>query len=208
MRRITLTLLSDGPTDKALIPILRWLLGQSEEQPLLECHWADLRRLRPQPKKLSNRILKATDLFPCDILFIHRDAENQPHELRYREIEEAIILARQAGFDLPHICVVPVRMQEAWLLFNIRAIREAVGNPHGSSQIDLPRLSILEDIPNPKQLLYELLLKASELRGRHLRRLNPAKYASQVTDHIEDFSPLRELPAFRRLESDIQRAEY
>lgn len=203
MNRIKLTLLSDGPADRALIPILRWLLIQRGNNLLFESHWADLSRMRPQPRGLSKRILAATTLYPCDILFIHRDAENQPYELRYREIEQAISAVSHSGFNVQHICVVPVRMQEAWLLFDAQAIREAAGNPGGTSRLNLPPLSRLEHITNPKSILYELLSAASEMHGRHLIRFNAKKRACTVTSHIDDYSPLASLPAFRRLQSDV-----
>jgi hypothetical protein len=99
-------------------------------------------------------------------------------------------------------------MQEAWLLFDTRAIREAVGNPKGSARLHLPQLSHLEEIPDPKSRLYDLLRAASEFHGRRLKRFNPAKYVYHITECIRDFSPLRELSAFQRLESDIERANY
>jgi hypothetical protein len=203
MSRIKFTLLADGPTDKALIPILKWLLIQREGSLLFESEWADLSRMRPQPRGLSQRILAATILYPCDILFIHRDAENQPHTLRYGEIDDAISEAWHQNNSIQYVCVVPVRMQETWLLFDACAIRKAAGNPYGTSRLDLPPLSRLEGVTGAKTILYGLLRTASELTGRHLERFNPKKCACHVTHHINDYSPLLCLPAFGRLQRDI-----
>jgi hypothetical protein len=57
-------------------------------------------------------------------------------------------------------------MQEAWLLFNEGALREAAGNPRGSVALELPRVTSLEGIPNPKETLHHLLREASGLSGR------------------------------------------
>ena len=81
--KLRFTLVADGPSDRALIPILQWLL-QSNLGPIpLESKFADLRELRqlPEPpRSFSVRIALSAELFPCDMLFIHRDAENQPLE--------------------------------------------------------------------------------------------------------------------------------
>ena len=126
-----------------------------------------------------------------------------PHAIRYDEIAQAIAIASESGFNLRHICIVPVRMQEAWLLFNEQAIREAAGNPNGTVDLALPRLLTVEAIPDPKTVLHDLLRVASELRGRRLKKFNPGGRARQVPEHIKDFSPLWALPAFQRLEADV-----
>lgn len=86
MDEIHYTLITDGPSDRALLPILTWILREKGDVSLVQSEWADLRRL-PQPlQSLHERILSAIDLFPCDLLFIHRDAEREDPESRYREI--------------------------------------------------------------------------------------------------------------------------
>jgi hypothetical protein len=95
-------------------------------------------------------------------------------------------------------------MQEAWLLFDNAALRQAAGNPHGSIPLTLPHLSAVERIPDPKAVLYDLLCTASEWRGRRLKHFKPSRYARLVSEQIADFSPLRALSAFRRLETDVK----
>ena len=203
MAQVVCSLLADGPSDTALLPILRWIVAQRDGNATVRCEWADLRELRPAPRSLSERILKAVEFYSCDVLFVHRDAEKQSSATRYAEIAQAIDIAKTSGFDVPHICVVPVRMQEAWLLFSEQAIRTAAGNPNGTVRLFLPHLSKVEDIPDPKTVLYALLCAASELQRRRLKKFNPGRRARQVPEHIADFSPLRALPAFQRLEADV-----
>ena len=204
MRPLIFTLLADGPSDSALMPILRWVLQKHHSVDQIQSEWADLRRLRPTPTALKDRILAAVDLFPCDVLFVHRDAEREPPDKRYEEIRMAVIAATSEGFSLPLIHVVPVRMQEAWLLFDESAIRKAAGNPNGSVVLKLPSMTSVEDIPDPKRTLYELLQSASEKRGRRLKKFYPAKHAHLIAEHVADFSPLIALNAFRRLESEVK----
>lgn len=201
MNNISFTLISEGSSDRALIPHLTWLLEQNGVG-ILYSEWADLSYVREKPKNLAEKIRVSFKLYPCDVLFIHRDTDQESIESRKNEIITAIYEA----FDvLPfYVCVIPVRMLEAWLLFDTKAIRRAVGNPNGNVELNLPKLNRIEQILDPKQLLNEKLKEASELSGRHLKRLNISHSVSQISQYIEDFSPLRELNAFVTLENDIK----
>ena len=195
MDRLDFTLLTDGSSDAILIHPLTWMLHQH-----LCCAingtWADLRRLPNPPKGLRDRIVAALDLYPCDLLFIHRDAERKPLDRRIAEIETAV-----AGLPDPLVPVVPVRMQEAWLLIDEPALRRAAGNPNGGVDLEMPTIEGLESLPNPKRVLYDLLLDASELTGRRRKKLNSGRQAMRLGELIDDYSPLLRLTAFRRAEA-------
>jgi hypothetical protein len=203
MDEIRYTLISDGSSDRALLPMLTWVLHERGGLNRIQPEWADLRRLPRPPVTLIERILAAIDLFPFDLLFVHRDAKKEKPEQRYREIHDAIKEASAKGFQTPAVCVVPVRMTEAWLLFDETSIRQAAGNPNGKTPLNLPAPNQIELIPDPKRLLSEILRKASGLGGRRLKTFNVPGSQIRITDIIEDFSPLRDLIAFQRLEEDI-----
>ena len=204
MCTIHYTLLSDGSADKALIPIITWLLRHYFDNCAIHSDYADLRRLPRPPKTLPERISTAIELFPCNLLFVHRDAENQTYQLRKNEIEHAISEVSEA-VTLPRIiCVIPIRMGEAWLLFDEGGIRKASGNPNGRIRLELPDTANLETLRNPKKILYELLRRASELKGRRLKKLNTDKCVHLVGEFVQDFTPLRQLSAFIALESDVK----
>ena len=141
----------------------------------------------------------ALELYPCDLLFVHRDAERESREVRAGEIQGS--LRRFPGH--PAVCVVPVRMQEAWLLFDEPALRLAADNPHGRMPLALPSLDRLEEAADPKEMLYGLLLLASGLRPGRRRRFRPEARVHRIAELIEDFSPLRNLPAFQALEDEL-----
>ncbi len=200
MNTISYTLLSDGSSDRMLMPILDWLLYQHCPEYSVNSAWADLGRIPRPPKTLSDKIRTALDLNPCDILFIHRDAERESLDARIREINDSV-----QGLDIPPvICVIPVRMQEAWLLFDRSAIRRAAGNPNGTTILDLPRWRDVEGLSDPKAYLFDLIRKASELKGARLKKLNVHKCAFLVSQSIADFSPLRSVRAFRALEDNMR----
>jgi hypothetical protein len=203
MIELTYTLLGDGASDEVLLRHLAWLMGQHLSPEIsTRPQWADLRACRDRPSGLAHRIRAALALYPCDLLFLHRDAENQIAQRRYDEIRVAI--EQSGGEPPPAVCVVPVRMQEAWLLFDETAIRRAVGNPNGKAKLSLPAPATVEAIPDPKAVLHESLRKASELSGRRLKKFSDRQAARRVAEYISDFSPLRQLAAFRRLEHDLR----
>ena len=205
MPHVACTLLADGPFDAALIPILQWTL---EAQPGIENAsfvWADLSRLPRPPRDLGGKIVAALALYRCDVLFVHRDAENQPPERRRNEIRDAMVEARRAWQVLPYVCVVPVRMSEAWFLLDECAIRQAAGNPNGAMPLTLPRANQVEEIPDPKAVLREVLRTASNRNRRRLKTFRVAQAARLVPQYMVDFKCLRVLSAFRQLEADVQR---
>jgi Domain of unknown function (DUF4276) len=197
------TLLSDGSSDRALIPIINWLLKTHLSECAIQSQWADLRRLDKSLRDtFEKRIQMSVDLYPCDLLFIHRDAEKEPHQYRVNEIQRAI--SQLPDRIPPIVCVVPVRMTEAWLLFDISALRKAASNPNGKVSLSLPSLKKIEDEPDPKRILNGLLREASELSSQRLKKFSESDRVHRLSELIIDFSPLRKLPSFLALESEIE----
>jgi hypothetical protein len=200
MSGLRFTLLADGSSDQVLVPILRWLLARHGIEESIDS-WADLGRLPHPPRKLSDRIRVAIDLYPCDLLFIHRDAERMRLESRKNEIQAA--LQDVAESRPPAVCIIPVRMQEAWLLIEEAAIRHAAGNRDGQEPLSMPKTGELERIVDPKTLLHDLLRQASGLHGHRLRKFSAREVAGLVSELIRDFSPLLRLRAFQELDTDL-----
>jgi hypothetical protein len=200
---ITSRLIADGNTDRALLPILNWTLAQ-HVQPgsFMNVEWAELRRLKNRPKTLRERFTRAVELYKCDLLFIHRDAENETHDNRTAEIRHE---AAASGTTIPFVCVVPVRMQEAWLLFSEQAIRDAAGNPNGKLLLNLPDFTRIESLTDPKEILHQALTNATGLNARRKKQFDPDEAQQNIPLQISDFSPLRQLSAYRSFESDLLR---
>lgn len=205
MDELRYTLLSDGPSDQALMPILTWLLRQHLHCLPIRSRWADLRRLYRPPRELYEKIRKSIELFPCDLLFVHRDAETASLEDRLNEIKQAVMDTGIVNDVSTVICVVPVRMTEAWLLFDIDAIRQAAGNPSGTVPLELHRLSDIESLPDPKGVLHRALRTAIQYGTHRRKRFDVNKAVQRVPEYIEDFSPLRSLSAFAALEEEVRR---
>jgi hypothetical protein len=192
------TFVTDGTSDRCLLPLIEWVLNQ-HAVPESQVDWADLRG-RQTGASLTGRVEAALALYPCDLLFVHRDSEGQPPSWRYEEINAA---TPDGQLCVP---VVPVRMQEAWLLHDELSIRLAAGRPSGAEPLDLPRISRIESVASPKDVLEKALVLASGTKGRRRKRFDTAKTAYRLSMLIRDWSPLRALPAFQRFEADTRDA--
>ena len=200
MTDLRTTLLSDGGSDRTLIPILDWLLQEKVKTLSLPgTRWANFGYLRKPLQNLQERVLCAVKNYPCEILFIHRDAEAQNPDSRRTEIVNAV---QQARIHPPAVCVIPVRMTEAWLLLDEAAIRSASGNPRGRLPLNLPALASIERFPDPKESLFQALKIASEQRGRRLRDLRVEERRHRVAE-LMNYQCLYELPAFQCMEKEL-----
>ena len=204
MDSLRFTLVADGSSDRAILPVLVWLLRKHFGSIPIHPAFSDLRRLPSPPTELPERIAKSLDLYPCDLLFVHRDAERESIDKREEEIRDSLSDSR-IDEALPVVCVIPVRMQEAWLLIDDYALRRSAGTPDGRQPLSMPDIGKLEDLPDPKRTLHELLRQASGCRGRRLKRFvrDIGRCVHRVAEEIRDFSRLQELPAFRHMERQV-----
>jgi hypothetical protein len=174
-------LLADGTSDRALIHIILWTLRDLRPG-------GEFSRIEFFPRRHDVLFQRVDDIlkdYGPDILFVHRDAENQSIEDRILEIPVKDRL----------VPIIPVRMTEAWLLINENAIRHAASNPNGDVSLKLPSLKSLEK-SQAKSVLRELLMTASGNTGRRLKKFNVDRAVHRVAELIDDFSPLKKLSAY------------
>ena len=191
----------------ALIPILVWLLGEHDALPVRTIQRYDPAVFRRPRKTLDDRIDHAVENFPCDLLFIHRDGDRLGLEAREEEVRRALGASKTGAAGRPlAVLTVPIRMTEAWLLFDEGSIRSAAGRPKGKTELDLPSIGDCERIADPKGRLHQSLRTATEKTGRHLRRFNPDSAVHRVAELITDYAPLRSLLAFQKLEANLDTA--
>lgn len=202
MSGLTYTLLGDGSSDRLLDYPIRWVLADLRVGVELG-QWADLRRVSPRPQSLADRARAALELYPAELLVVHRDAESACHADRVAEIAASMSDVRGR-----HVAVVPVRMTEAWLLHDVAAIRRASGNPNGSVALTLPTPTNVEAAHDPKQMLKDALVTASELTGRRRRRREAEfpRMRARTAELIADYSALRTTLAFAAFVSTLRSA--
>ena len=199
MKRVSATLVTDGSSDRLLKPLIELLFDEHTELPY-QVNCAE--GLPPSSEGLKSRIDAALELFPCDFLFVHRDDEGVGAAVRQQEIEANWSQTQQTTVL---ICVIPVRMTEAWLITNAKPIRWAVGNPNGTDVLDLPAAKDIESSPDPKEILFAALKAASGLNARRKARFNPHQFRHRVSDLTDDLAPLRLLASFIHLEAQVKK---
>lgn len=195
VRIIHYALLADGTSDRALLPALEWLLRREAKEAALSRRGFTARR---PSADIADEIASAIALFRPDLLFVHRDAEGMDPQQRLTEIPDGDRIVK----------VVPVRMTEAWLLFDAEAIRLAADRPRSRVDVDLPPLNRVESISDPKSRLRDTLLRVAEVTGRKHKRFRQdlANRVQRVAEVITDYSPLLQVPSFRHLANAITAA--
>lgn len=198
------TLVTEGSGDRVLLEPINWILEQ-------HCgvqfsgQWANPNALADASRDLRVRMMQVGRYYPADLYFVHRDIDVSTREHRENEIRGAL---EASGCVAPAICVIPVRMTEAWFLFSENAIRRAADRANGRVDLRLPSPAEVQRRADPKDVLEEKLVLASELTGRRLAqfRSDISRRKSLVAINIDDYSPLRRHASFARTEQDIQEA--
>ena len=198
---LSVVIVAEGSSDSALESPVRWLINYLEIDRPLEIQISF--RSQDSGTGLPGKLQTACQLFEPDLVLLHRDSDGTSYEKRLEEIEAAA----QAVDTVPVVPVIPIRMTEAWLLIDEQAIRRASGNPQGKTQLELPKIGNLETIADPKSLLFDLLRKASELKGRRLKKFSVFEARKILAEEIEDFSALLQLSAFQKL-LDLLRKQF
>jgi hypothetical protein len=204
MRVLKATLLAEGSSDRALVPILKWFVEDALRRVGSVASRFEIAFTTEPPATsgLADRVARALRGYPCDLLFVHRDEDGKQRDTRVAEISLAVTSVSK------HVPVVPVRMTEAWLLCDEMAIRLAADNPNGQEPLGLPKPAMIERLPDPKRTLREALISASGKRGRRLSMFERdiARRVHRVAELITDYSVLRALPAFALCEADTRAA--
>lgn len=196
MKILTATLIADGTSDRTLLPVVQFLLDEWSPWPHRILFAEGLHN-----GPLTTRLPHAVRLYPCDLLFVHRDAETAMPATRQQEIELA---TKQIAAPPSYICLIPVRMTESWLLLDPQAIRTAAGNPHGTATLQLPPIKSVEKVPDPKAKLFEALTAASDLTGRRKRQFKPEAARHRVAELLDPTS-LRQVPSFIHAEAQVKK---
>lgn len=162
-------------------------------------------RLGADGKDISTKIRTAQKLFSgFEFVVIHRDCDNQEPSVRLAEISSAVGETLGSGF--PTIEVVPRTMTEAWLLLNESAIRKAAGKPNSKINLCLPKLKNVEGVRDPKKLLQDVILIASNESGRRRQKI-AGKFSSHRRNLLDQLDPeaLEGLPSWQHTLQSIDR---
>jgi hypothetical protein len=171
------------------VPIIEWAIHRLD--PTVDI-------LEPEFRKRKGPVKDFLDGYQSGamLLFMHRDSESESLDARLKEFQ---------GIERENVVpVITVRMTEAWLLVDSKAIACAADRP--SAAVSLPSVGSLEGLADPKADLEDLLREAAgNLTGRKSKRFNESivQRRVNVANRIEDFSALEALPAFRHFQGEL-----
>jgi hypothetical protein len=197
--------LAEGSSDAGLAVHIQRIAVDARTD--LSISTPELGRLREPPgRRVESKLRSAIELTgDHPLIIVHRDANSAGADVRRREIGDAIAATSPRS---AYVAVVPVRMTESWLLLDEALIREVAGNPRGSARLDLPSPARAESISDPKALLRDSLLAASETTGRR-RKIVRARFGEQrrqLLERLDPDGPVREVPSWRRFVDDVRTA--
>ncbi|MFJ5842164.1 hypothetical protein ACIQGO_36390 [Streptomyces shenzhenensis] len=197
--------LSEGSSDGGLVPHIERVAAQVDVPVIVSA--PDLSWLRkPVGREVSDKLRAARELSEdFDLALLHRDADKFSTETRRDEISTSVAAVWP---NLAYVPVIPVRMLEAWLLLDEAAIRQVAGNPKGRVDLQLPKASTVEKVPDPKKVLKETISKASELRGRRLEDLNKRfpRNRHRLLELLDQEGPVSEVTSWRTFVAELSEA--
>jgi hypothetical protein len=211
MRYLGLALYAEGATDYRLLsPLLRRLaehcclrggselIEVGEVQPLNEP--ASFRKSDRAPRILEAARDGGSAL---DVLFVHADGGGDPVQARRANVEPA---ARRIKAELSGasrcLAVVPVRESEAWALADGETLRRVLDTTLDVAALGLPPTPrTVESLPDPKAVLRAAHAAVVGKRGKRKVETWFAAIGQQARLDV-----LRHIPAFARLEADLQAA--
>jgi hypothetical protein len=166
----------------------------------------DLRRYQSKSLSVPDKVRKALHLEPdVDLIFVHRDADQEDPTPRHSEIQEAL---SQIDTSKPWVPVVPIQATEAWALVDEDAIRRAADNPNGTVSLTVPRPTDVAAIADPKERLFDLMVKASEYSGRRLKKFRARIHKKRyfLLEKLDISGPLSKVPAWQNLADRLSEA--
>lgn len=140
-----------------------------------------------------------------DVIVVHRDADNAGPDARMQEIVRAVTGVSDKAHVVP---VVPVRMTEAWLLLDEATIRRVAGNPNGRVRLALPKPHEVETVADPKHVLRQCLLAASDCTGRRREQVGKRfdEHRRNLLQRLDPDGPVTKLAGWRRLVDSVATA--
>lgn len=140
---VRITYLCEGSSDEGVARHIEQAAALCGVDATVSC--PDLARLGDRVGRSTVDKLRAIRALggSCDLAVVHRDADREGVAARRDEIAAAVEAVLPG---VPHVCVVPVTMLEAWLLLDEATIRQVAENPRGRVRLDLPKPGNVERI--------------------------------------------------------------
>ncbi|MGE0480306.1 MAG: hypothetical protein AB7Q17_07525 [Phycisphaerae bacterium] len=206
MRRLAIGIFAEGPTDiDFLSPVARriaiaFLTGRHHPAEIAEPYGLPG---RPQTDLFRDTIQRHATL---DIVIVHTDGGGDPSRARRERISRwfsSVSGEHQPGWPVLG-AAVPVHEIEAWMIWDLSAIRRALGTRRSQAELGLPQTpQEVEANQDPKLVLRTMHEIA--IGKRRARKLGQTDLYRSFGSEV-DSQTLARLPAFRQFRDDFHRA--
>ncbi len=196
MRELSFAFIREGSSDDGLLPHLRSLMIRAGAVEVL----GTPRRFPGSTKERLEQVL-AEDV-ALDLIFVHRDSDGRSPSARQDEVRSA---ASALNCPVRVISVVPIQELESWLITDEGPIRHVMGKPRGRTALGLPPASRIEVTADPKSVLLNACMAASESTGRRREKHKRdfSRNRQMLLERLDIDGPVRSLPSWMTLERDI-----
>lgn len=217
MKALVLALYAEGRTDERFLPLI---IRRTAEQIILEqgkfpvdvSEPIVLRIKEPKPPNRAACVLRAAcQAKGYHALVVHSDADDSKPE---RAMAERL----QPGFDLVSkekykacrqlVPIIPIRMTEAWMLADVKALQEVIGTDLDADGMGIPKKAkSVENDADPKKRLENAVRNVEKHHSRRSRRRRRIKLGSLYEPLGESISleSLKPLSAYRRFRNDLEK---
>ena len=202
--KINFILIGEGSSDLRLVDHIQSILieeGFSEVSG--EAPKFDLFK-QPVGHSVEAKLNVIVEYFPdADLIFVHRDADNEGIDAREKEITKAASTLNLCGKVLP---IIPVKMLESWLLADADAIRKVAGARNEVRLNRLPAINRIESVRDPKRLLLEILCEASQTQGARLKKFKSrfSEMRARLTYDLDAAGPVRQLESYAHFRGKVR----
>ncbi|WP_404443004.1 DUF4276 family protein [Microbacterium marinum] len=192
-------LVHEGPSDSGLVAVLERMLIKAGFDEV----YGEARQKVGSVEDSLTGMAKAQECY--QVVFVHRDADNAGRAARQSEIESAAEAVNWTDGEAPRVVpVIPITMTEAWLLLDEGAIRAVCGNARGDKPLELPKVREIENIADPKSVLFDALRAAAPNRGRRqITDQEVGTWRSRLLERLDIHGQVTHLAGWLALEDDV-----
>ena len=214
MKTLTMTLFPEGATDArfltALIP--RVVVAMLHERGRQELDVLPPRVVFSKKEKRLDKIVDvAEQAYGSHLLLIHADADSQTAVPALRERIQPGVEKVLQSVPTHELCrhivpIVPIHMQEAWLLADGEMLCDQIGTNVPLSALSIPaKPHQIETLADPKTELKRIVDQATESRSRRRRPFDIGSLYTPLGERI-DLTKLGKLPAYQQFWADLAKA--
>lgn len=196
----------EGVTDKRFFSNI---IRKTFEHAVFNCS-SDIEVYEPEPLEkhgegFIEQIKNITrDFSYFHVICIHCDSDDpSPQNVLNYKINPAIDAVRNIEDACKNLVpIIPVQMTEAWMLADYNLLKTKIGTTKTNLELNLPRKNRIEAIPNPKQLISDIIRISQSETSRRRRSLSLSNLYSPISQELS-IDNLLELNSFNNFYANV-----